>query len=157
MEVDILRMLNYNLGRPHPLTFLRRYSKLMGTTKLIHNLAKYFIEASYLSVECRSLLPSQCAVGALALAAKVRTDENVAAIWSPVMENFSWYSHNRVVVFAEQVLKNVMSYNSLCSNGSGSHYEAVKEKYASNCYEAVTTQPWLLERLEALAKKPKLD
>ena len=152
-EIDILRALDFQLGRPNPLTFLRRYSSLLGTTTLVHNLAKYFIEASYLTLDCRSLLPSQCAVGALSLAAKVMTRGNMASIWSQTMENYTWYSHQRATVFTEQVLKNVLSYYSLCNRASSSDYKFVRQKYTEH-YHAVAAHPRLQEKLEALAKAP---
>ena len=156
MEIDILRVLDYQLGRPTPLTFLRHYSKLMGTTTLVHNLAKYFIEASYLSPECRALLPSQCAVGALVLASKVLTRRGVASIWSPLMENYTWYSHRRAAVFAEKVLGNVMSYYSFSQRESGSRYEAVMEKYTNN-FNSAAAHPRLFQKLQTLTKAPKFD
>jgi len=64
-EADILHKLDYQLDRPHPLTFLRHFSKLMGTITQVHNFANFFIEACYMSSESRGLLPSQLALGAL--------------------------------------------------------------------------------------------
>lgn len=150
-EIDILRLLNYQLGKPYPLIFLRRYSKLMSTTTQAHNLAKYFIEISYLSTECRSLLPSQLAVGALVLAARVTTRrDNMALIWSDVMENYTWYTSGRAAIFAEEVLQQILYYYQVLNKNS--RYPSIPEKY-SNGFQSVATYPRLSSRLEILATK----
>ncbi len=155
-EVEILTALNYQLGKPNPLTFLRRYSKLMSTTTQIHNLAKYFIEILYFSTESSSLLPSQRAIGSLVLATRVmsskRKDEE---IWGASMEQHTWYSQERASVFMDKVLQGVCGYyrHSLSSsreNGSGRH-TAVKDKYCHG-YLSVAALPRLQERLEGLEK-----
>ena len=46
MELDILRTLNFNLGRPLALHFLRRNSKAGEVDSLQHALAKYFMEVT---------------------------------------------------------------------------------------------------------------
>lgn len=70
-EIDILQKLDYQLNRPFPLHFLRRYSTVMGTSMKIHQLAKYILELSMLDHVCSSLLPSKRAGAALLLAASI--------------------------------------------------------------------------------------
>lgn len=149
-EMDILRLLDYQLGKPYPLTFLRRYSKLMGTTTQTHNLAKYFIELSYLSTECRSLLPSQLAVGALVLAARVITRRDVALIWNSLMEDHTWYTTRRAAVFAEEVLKQILHYYQVLNKNS--RYPSITEKYTTG-FQGVAAYPRLSGRLEIFAAK----
>lgn len=148
-EVHILRTLGYQLGKPNPLTFLRRYSKLMSTTMQVHNLAKYFIEVSYMTTECRSLLPSQLAVGALVLASEVTTQDDTTGIWSPLMEQYTWYTHKRASVFAEEVLCYVLNYYQACRR-----FCAVKDKYTSG-FQGVAAYSLLLNRLEQLSRAKK--
>lgn len=157
-ERDILRRLDYQLGKPTPLTFLRRYSKLMNTSTTVHNLAKYFIEVSYLSAEGRALLPSQCAVGALLLAAKVNTSReggggDLARLWGLHMEKYTWYSRGRAAIFTHQVLGCVLSYTQLCAKDV--RFSAVKEKYSSH-FQNVAASPRLRNILELLAAKTSL-
>lgn len=150
-ECDILRRLNYQLGKPTPLTFLRRYSKLMNTTTKIHNLAKYFIEVLYIFTDGRALLPSQCAVGAVILATRVTTNRGkVADIWSPFMEQHTWYSHKRAAIFTDRVLNCVLSYLHLCSKES--RFSTIRDKY-SNDFQGVASFPRLYSLLELIAKK----
>lgn len=148
-EVDILDTLNYQLGRPNPLTFLRRYSKLMKTTTPIHNLAKYFIETCYVSTESRGLLPSQLAVGALTLAVRVVTKtQRTEDIWNKTMENYTWYTHHRASVFAGEVLLQVLRYHQLCAKTP--RYSSIREKYTSG-FQSVATLPRLHSKLEGMA------
>ena len=44
MEMKILSSLEFNLGRPLPLNFLRRNSKAGNVDALVHTLAKYVME-----------------------------------------------------------------------------------------------------------------
>ena len=46
MELDILHTLNFNLGRPLALHFLRRNSKAGEVDSVQHALAKYFMEVT---------------------------------------------------------------------------------------------------------------
>lgn len=149
-ERDILLKLDYQLSKPIPLVFLRRYSKLLSTTTHIHNLAKFFIEVSYLSTECHSLLPSQCAAGALALAATVTTGDDVAIIWGPTMQRFTWYSSERVSIFLKDMLRQVNSYYQLCKQSS--RFGFIRNKYTQN-YHGVAGTPQLQHTLEELCHK----
>ena len=148
-ERNLLCTLDYQLGKPTPLTFLRRYSKLLNTTTRIHNLAKYFIEVLYMSTEGRALLPSQCAIGALTLAAKLSSHHSLVEIWSPYMERHTQYSHKRTAVFTGRVLNCVLGYLQLCSRDS--NFKSIKEKYSSG-FQSVATSPRLKQQLDSLAK-----
>ena len=126
-EMDMLRKLDYRLGRPTPLLFLRRYSKLMNTTKSVHCLAKYFLELCYLSTTSRALLPSQCAVGALVLSRRVvgsggggggKGDCNTESIWDHHMEQYTFYLQSRAVEFSERLLACVLSCRKELSSSS---------------------------------------
>ena len=46
MEIKVLATLNFDLGRPLPLHFLRRASKAGGVDAATHTLAKYVVELS---------------------------------------------------------------------------------------------------------------
>ena len=141
MEIRVLRTLEYQLGKPNPLTFLRRYSKLLMTTTHVHNLAKYFIEACYLSTDCRSLLPSQLAVGALLLAATA-VQGNLKQLWGPIMQKYTWYSNKRASMFMTEVVRQMKIYFKLLSSKSA----AVKEKYSEGYYN-VASLPWLQDTI----------
>uniref|UniRef100_A0A8C0QYG0 G2/mitotic-specific cyclin-B1 n=1 Tax=Canis lupus dingo TaxID=286419 RepID=A0A8C0QYG0_CANLU len=63
MEMKILRSLNFGLGRPLPLHFLRRASKIGEVDVEQHTLAKYLMELSMLDYDMVHFPPSQIAAG----------------------------------------------------------------------------------------------
>ena len=71
MEMKILRVLNFSLGRPLPLHFLRRASKIGEVDVELHTLAKYLMELTMLDYDMVHFPPSQIAVGAFCLALKI--------------------------------------------------------------------------------------
>ena len=62
MELDILRTLDFNLGKPLPLHFLRRNSKAAGVDAKQHNFAKFFMEMT-LQVRVRKKMGVLCRLG----------------------------------------------------------------------------------------------
>ncbi|XP_022346838.1 G2/mitotic-specific cyclin-B1-like isoform X1 [Enhydra lutris kenyoni] len=71
MEVKILRSLNFGLGRPLPLHFLQRASKIGEVDVEQHTLAKYLMELTMLDYDMVHFPPSQIAAGAFCLALKI--------------------------------------------------------------------------------------
>uniref|UniRef100_I3MFJ9 G2/mitotic-specific cyclin-B1 n=1 Tax=Ictidomys tridecemlineatus TaxID=43179 RepID=I3MFJ9_ICTTR len=71
MEMKILRVLNFGLGRPLPLHFLRRASKIGEVDVEQHTLAKYLMELTMLDYDMVHFPPSQIAAGAFCLALKI--------------------------------------------------------------------------------------
>ena len=71
MEMKILRALNFSLGRPLPLHFLRRASKIGEVDVELHTLAKYLMELTMLDYDMVHFPPSQIAAGAFCLALKI--------------------------------------------------------------------------------------
>nr|DBA31711.1 TPA: hypothetical protein GDO54_007500 [Pyxicephalus adspersus] len=71
MEMLILRELNFDLGRPLPLHFLRRASKSCSADAEQHTLAKYLMELTLVDYEMVHFPPSEIAASALCLAHKV--------------------------------------------------------------------------------------
>ncbi|XP_023581434.1 G2/mitotic-specific cyclin-B1-like [Trichechus manatus latirostris] len=71
MEMKILKALNFGLGRPLPLHFLRRASKIGEVDVEQHTLAKYLMELTMLDYNMVHFPPSQIAAGAFCLALKI--------------------------------------------------------------------------------------
>uniref|UniRef100_A0A8B9P108 G2/mitotic-specific cyclin-B1 n=1 Tax=Apteryx owenii TaxID=8824 RepID=A0A8B9P108_APTOW len=71
MEMKILRALDFGLGRPLPLHFLRRASKIAEVDLEQHTLAKYLMELSMVDYEMVHFPPSKTAAAASCLALKV--------------------------------------------------------------------------------------
>ncbi|VFV23429.1 g2 mitotic-specific cyclin-b1-like, partial [Lynx pardinus] len=71
MEMKILRSLHFGLGRPLPLHFLRRASKIGEVGVEQHTLAKYLMELTMLDYDMVHFPPSQIAAGTFCLALKI--------------------------------------------------------------------------------------
>ncbi|XP_032738264.1 G2/mitotic-specific cyclin-B1-like [Lontra canadensis] len=73
MEMEILRSY-FGLGRPLPLHFFRRASKVGEVDVEQHTLAKYLMELTVLDYDMVHFPPSQIAAGAFCLALKILDD-----------------------------------------------------------------------------------
>ena len=67
MEMDMLQVLRFDLGRPLPLHFLRRNSKAGQVDATIHTLAKYAMELTLVEYSFAHIPPSKLAATALAI------------------------------------------------------------------------------------------
>lgn len=65
IEIQILEQLNFDLGKPIPLAFLRRFSKAARCDIKMHSIAKFLMELSLTEYECSHWQPSMLAAAAL--------------------------------------------------------------------------------------------
>jgi hypothetical protein len=92
MEIKILHVLNFDLGRPLPLHFLRRASKAGGVEAVTHTLAKYIMELSLGSYSMAPIAPSQLAAAALALAMRLLDPcAELKDLWSRTLIHYTQY------------------------------------------------------------------
>ncbi len=70
-EMEILKVLNFDLGRPLPLHFLRRNSKAGCVDARIHTLAKYIMELTIVEYSLMHIPPSKLAAASLVISIKV--------------------------------------------------------------------------------------
>ncbi|XP_017315379.1 G2/mitotic-specific cyclin-B1 isoform X2 [Ictalurus punctatus] len=129
MEMSILRVLNFNFGRPLPLQFLRRASKIGEVTAEQHTLAKYFVELTMVDYEMVHFAPSQVASAAFALMLKVFNCE-----WTPTLEYYMGYAEDSLIPVMQHIAKNVVKVN----EGLSKHL-AVKNKYSSQKQMRIAT------------------
>ncbi|KAG0443651.1 hypothetical protein HPB47_014676 [Ixodes persulcatus] len=103
MEKIILDRVDWSLGRPIPLHFLRRVSKAGQVDKVQHSLAKYILELSLLCYELSWVRPSEQAAAALCLSLKLWGKD-----WDPTLTHYGRYSQAQlaptVAVMAALVL-----------------------------------------------------
>ena len=71
MEIEILKSLNFDLGRPLSLHFLRRNSKAGDVSAEQHNFAKFVLEVSFTDYSLAHLDPSKLAAASLLLVLRV--------------------------------------------------------------------------------------
>jgi len=125
MELRMLRSINFGLGRPLPLHFLRRNSKAGDVDMLQHSLAKYLLECSILSYELAAVSPSVMAAAALYLAIRLtEPDSRLDSCWTPTLAHYSAYSK-------DQLLPVVFQIAALVRDAKESKFQFVHKKYES--------------------------
>uniref|UniRef100_H2ZC11 Uncharacterized protein n=1 Tax=Ciona savignyi TaxID=51511 RepID=H2ZC11_CIOSA len=122
MEILMLKTINFSLGRPLPLHFLRRNSKAGQVDAIQHTLAKYLMELSLVDYDMCHISPSKLAAGSLCLSIKLLED----ADWSPTLEHYSTYSKEDLLPVVCHLAKNLKSAE------KSSYQQAVKSKYSSH-------------------------
>ncbi|KAL6463696.1 hypothetical protein MHYP_G00280870 [Metynnis hypsauchen] len=122
MEMKILRVLEFSFGRPLPLQFLRRASKIGEVTAEQHTLAKYFVELTMVDYDVVHFPPSQVASAAFALMLKVFN----CGEWTPTLQYYMGYTEDNLIPVMQHIAKNVVKVN----EGLSKHL-AVKNKYSS--------------------------
>ncbi|KAK2819726.1 hypothetical protein Q7C36_021372 [Tachysurus vachellii] len=138
MEMLVLRELNFELGRPLPLHFLRRASKAGNADAEKHTLAKYFLELTLLDYDMVHYHPSETGAAALCLAQLVLDGQK----WSPTQEYYTTYSEAHLKPIMKHMAKNVVKINEGLTK-----YVAVKKKYSSSRLMKVSLLPQLKSAL----------
>ncbi|KAK8771772.1 G2/mitotic-specific cyclin-B2-like [Amblyomma americanum] len=129
MEQQILRALDWSLGRPLPLHFLRRNSKAAQADVQEHSVAKYALELSLLDYSMSWVRPSEQAAAALCLALNLLGKNKK---WGTLMTHYGRYS--------EQDLQPTMQrMAALLLDAPKSAHKAPYEKYKSSRLESVST------------------
>uniref|UniRef100_A0A8C7ZWB3 G2/mitotic-specific cyclin-B1 n=1 Tax=Oryzias sinensis TaxID=183150 RepID=A0A8C7ZWB3_9TELE len=130
MEMTILRVLKFQLGRPLPLQFLRRASKIYEVTAEQHTLAKYLLELSMVDYDMAHFPPSLVASAALALTLKVLD----AGEWDATLQHYMEYTAETLTPVMAHIAKNVVKVN----NGQTKHM-AIKGKYSTSKQMRIAT------------------
>ncbi|KAF3702295.1 G2/mitotic-specific cyclin-B1 [Channa argus] len=130
MEMTILRVLKFQLGRPLPLQFLRRASKIYEVTAEQHTLAKYLLELTMVDYDMVHFPPSIVASAALALTLKILA----AGEWDVTLQHYMDYTAESLIPVMAHIAKNVVRVN----DGLTKHM-AVKGKYSTSKQMRIAT------------------
>ncbi|KAM4869280.1 G2/mitotic-specific cyclin-B1 [Urocitellus parryii] len=130
MEMKILRVLNFGLGRPLPLHFLRRASKIGEVDVEQHTLAKYLMELTMLDYDMVHFPPSQIAAGAFCLALKILDNGE----WTPILQHYLSYTEESLLPVMQHLAKNIVMVN----QGLTKHM-TIKNKYATSKHAKIST------------------
>ncbi|XP_017294052.1 G2/mitotic-specific cyclin-B1 [Kryptolebias marmoratus] len=134
MEMTILRVLKFQLGRPLPLQFLRRASKIYEVTAEQHTLAKYLLELTMVDYEMVHFPPSIVASAALALTLKILD----VGEWDVTLQHYMDYTAESLIPVMAHIAKNAIKVN----DGLTKHM-AVKGKYSTSKQMRIATIPQL--------------
>ncbi|XP_041835847.1 G2/mitotic-specific cyclin-B2 [Melanotaenia boesemani] len=134
MEQLMLRALNFQLGRPLPLHFLRRASKVANSDVEKHTLAKYLMELTLLDYDMVHYRPSEIAAASLCLS-QLLLD---GLPWSPTQQHFSTYDEAHLKPIMQHIAKNVVQVNE-----GKTKFQAVRNKYSSSKLMKISLIPQL--------------
>jgi len=136
MECIILKMLDFQLGRPLPLHFLRRNSKAGDVDAAKHTLAKYLMELCIVDYELAHTPPSQIAASALCLSMKLLGGED----WTDTLSHYSKYPETK--------LKPIMHRMALLVSKAGTgKLTAIHTKYSSSKFMRTSRMPELQSQI----------
>ncbi|XP_056428428.1 G2/mitotic-specific cyclin-B2-like [Hyla sarda] len=135
MEVLMLRELNFELGRPLPLHFLRRASKSCSADAEQHTLAKYLMELTLIDYDMVHFRPSELASAALCLAQKVLGQGS----WGATQHHYTGCAEEDLSLIMSHMAKNVAKVNKNLTK-----HVAVRNKYASSKLMKISAIPQLM-------------
>ncbi|NXG04100.1 CCNB2 protein, partial [Sakesphorus luctuosus] len=138
MEMIILKELNFDLGRPLPVHFLRRASKAGEANAKQHTLAKYLMELTLVDYDMVHHRPSEIAAAALCLSQKILGHDK----WGPKQQYYTGYTEDSLLMTMKHMAKNVVKVNEKLTK-----YTAVKNKYASSKLLMISTIPQLSSQI----------
>ncbi|KAF3047091.1 hypothetical protein E8E12_011142 [Didymella heteroderae] len=122
-ERFMLSMLQFELGWPGPMSFLRRISKADDYDLETRTLAKYFLEITVMDERFVSCAPSFLAAGAHCLARFMLKKGD----WSQAHVHYSGYTMSQL----RQLVSCIME----CCDNPQKHHAAVYEKYTDKRYK----------------------
>ncbi|NXF11881.1 CCNB2 protein, partial [Smithornis capensis] len=138
MEMVILKELNFDLGRPLPIHFLRRASKAGEADAKQHTLAKYLMELTLVDYDMVHHRPSEIAAAALCLSQKLLGHNK----WGTKQHYYTGYAEDSLVMTMKHMAKNVVKVNEKLTK-----YTAIRNKYASSKLLMISTIPQLSSEL----------
>ncbi|KAI0012742.1 cyclin-like protein [Xylariaceae sp. FL0662B] len=122
-ERFMLSMLNFELGWPGPMSFLRRISKADDYDIEIRTLAKYFLEVTIMDERFVASPPSYVAAGAHCLSRMILGKGD----WTPEHVHYSCYTYTQLKPLIGMMLD--------CCRIGRKHHAAVFEKYADKRFK----------------------
>merc|ERR1712168_1574246 len=138
MELKVLQALNFEVCRPLPLHFLRRFSKAGDVDVQHHTLAKYIIELAQIDYPMASLPPSLVAASSLFLSLLILVPDGDVGLWNSSLEYYSLYT-------GDQLLATVAQLAVILAKAGTAKLKAVYNKYSA----AKMMKVALLPELEA--------
>lgn len=149
MERQIVRVLDFHLGKPLPTHFLRRFSKAAKAADKNHLVAKYLIELASIDYGTAHYKPSEIAAAALYISLylfPVVSNGADPKVWTKTLEHYTHYTVEQLTPVVQRLAK-------LVKGASTMKVQAVYSKYQSSKFEKISAQPELHgSSLDALAE-----
>lgn len=137
-EVDMIKQLNFNLERPLPLQFLRRYSKVAQVDTTIHNLAKYIMELTVVEYKFCHVLPSKVAAVSLAISMMAYESDpkkTIRQLWNSTVEHYTFYKFNSIAGLVQEIAGYLLK---ISRASESTRIMAVRKKYSDKKFLGVS-------------------
>lgn len=132
MELDITRKLDFRMGWPLSIYFLRRYSKVAQVRTEHHNLAKYILELALLEYEVAHVKPSLQAAAACCLSVAILNEVlDPQKVWTLTLTYYTKYKYSDF----KEVLGD---FAQILAKAKISKFDAVREKYSDSAYGKIS-------------------
>lgn len=155
MEVLIIQKLGFDFSRPHPLAFLRRFSKVAKAGKFCHIYSKYFIELALNDYSLVHERPSRIAAAAVYLA-HVANKTDMSKFWSRTMIHYTRYTEEDIMPVVEKLALALLAN----ADEKTPKYRAIKDKYSKSGNCRVSVSPELTSpstAIRSLAERAKAN
>jgi len=122
-EIKVLSALCFDIGRPHSIHFLRRFSKAFDAEPETHTLAKFISELAMVAYGLVHVLPSEIAAASLWLAIHLESK----GAWDAKMDHYTTYSEADLKPTVRCLSKTLLAMHK-----EQSKLNAVWKKYSSS-------------------------
>lgn len=146
MEKKIMKVIDFNLSRPLPLHFLRRYSKAASAEDIHHAMSKYFLELVLIEYDMAHYKPSEVAASSIFLSLHLINGDSQLPSgfddthWTPTLEWYSRYPAEHLHPIAKKIA-------ALARNAATAKLKSVYTKYQSQGLLKVSMRPELTSPL----------
>lgn len=136
MEKQIVKVLDFHLGKPLPTHFLRRYSKAAKAADKNHLCAKFLIEMASIDYSTAHYKPSEIAAAALYISLTLfpLANNTEPKVWTKTLEHYTHYTVQHLMPIVQRLAKVV-------KNAPNMKVHAVYHKYQSSKFERISVQP----------------
>ncbi|XP_023309881.1 G2/mitotic-specific cyclin-B-like [Anoplophora glabripennis] len=132
MERDILEKLNFNLGRPISLHFLRRYNKIAQVRMDHHTLGKYLLELALLEYDMSHIRPSIQAAAACCLSIGILNEiMDLPKIWTPTLVHYTTYKYSDIKI-------TIVDLAHLIAKAETSKHQMSRYKYSTPVFAKIS-------------------
>uniref|UniRef100_U5EVM6 Putative cyclin b n=1 Tax=Corethrella appendiculata TaxID=1370023 RepID=U5EVM6_9DIPT len=137
MEMNLVRALDFQIAKPLPIHFLRRFSKASKAEDINHTLAKYLIELASVDYGMVHYKPSEIAAAALFISLTLFPLPNSTTltksannVWTSTIEFYTTYKFEHIKPIVNKLA-------TICRNAPQQKLQAIYAKYSSSKFESI--------------------
>ncbi|KAG5880254.1 hypothetical protein JTB14_027320 [Gonioctena quinquepunctata] len=132
MEREILKKLDFSLGRPLSVHFLRRYNKIAQVRSDHHSLGKFMLELALMEYDMSHVKPSLQAAAACCLSMGILNEVmDLSKLWTPTLVHYTTYEYS-------DFKKVIVSLANILVKSETAKVQTVRKKYASPNYAKIS-------------------